>query len=76
MTLDTILPWRTSATIALARQARETRDPALLAILADAMEEAGCESARVLDALRSGERWPTHLVLGLGWWERAAREAA
>ena len=74
MTLNTILPWRTATAIAIARRFRETNDAALLPILADALEDAGCDSVTVLHALRAGQRWPTHIVLGLGWWEQAVRD--
>ncbi len=40
--------WRSESAVALARTAYDTRDFALLPILADALEEAGCDHADVL----------------------------
>jgi hypothetical protein len=40
--------WRSESAVALARTAYDTRDFALMPILADALEEAGCDSPEVL----------------------------
>src|SRR5262249_14974171 len=70
--------WGTRATRTLAQSAYDERilpsgelDPTRLAILADALEEAGCTSADILDHLRSpGPHvrgcWAVDLVLGKG----------
>ncbi|MDB5306779.1 MAG: hypothetical protein JWO38_981 [Gemmataceae bacterium] len=44
--------WRASTAAALARQVYESRDFAPMPILADALQDAGCESADVLDHCR------------------------
>lgn len=61
--------WRTSTTIALARQTYESRDFGAMPILADALQDAGCDSAEVLEHCRgSGQHvrgcWVVDLVLG------------
>jgi hypothetical protein len=44
--------WRTSAALALARQMYETRDFTGMPILADALQDAGCDHDEVLDHCR------------------------
>jgi hypothetical protein len=44
--------WQTSTAIAIARQMYDTRDFAAMPILADALQDAGCEEAAVLDHCR------------------------
>jgi hypothetical protein len=68
--------WRTPTVTNLGTGAYEERalpsgelDPARLAVLADALEEAGCRDQSVLDHLRSpGPHvrgcWPLDLILG------------
>jgi hypothetical protein len=46
--------WRTAAAVELARSAYDRRDFGLLPILADALQEAGCEDAGVLAHCRAG----------------------
>lgn len=46
--------WRTPDVLALARHAHQTRDCDGLPMLADALEEAGCDFALLLDHCRSG----------------------
>ena len=61
--------WRTSTVLALASQMYESRDFGAMPILADALQDAGCDSAEVLDHCR-GEGphvrgcWVVDLVLG------------
>ncbi|WP_232069631.1 hypothetical protein [Gemmata massiliana] len=61
--------WRTSTVVALASQMYESRDFGAMPILADALQDAGCDSADVLDHCR-GEGphvrgcWVVDLVLG------------
>jgi hypothetical protein len=74
MTLDPA--WRTATVRELAQAAQEERtsptgplDSARLAILGDALEEAGCSSADILEHLRShdlysGSCWVVDLLLG------------
>jgi hypothetical protein len=45
--------WRTSAVVAICRRIRETGDYSALPILADALQDAGCEEDEVLGPLRS-----------------------
>jgi hypothetical protein len=61
--------WRTSAAVALASRMYESRDFAPMPILADALQDAGCENDDILDHCR--ERgvhvrgcWVVDLVLG------------
>jgi hypothetical protein len=61
--------WRTSTAVQLARQMYESRDFGAMPILADALQDAGCEAADVLDhCRRSGPHvrgcWVVDLVLG------------
>jgi hypothetical protein len=68
--------WRTKSVLALARAAYEERvlpagelDPTRLAVLTDALEEAGCESADIMNHLRGpGPHvrgcWTLDLILG------------
>ena len=61
--------WRTSAAVALARGMYESRDFSAMPILADALQDAGCDSADVLDHCRGpGPHvrgcWVVDLVLG------------
>jgi hypothetical protein len=44
--------WRTDTVLSLARQMYESRDFSALPILADALQDAGCESADILDHCR------------------------
>ncbi|HEY1191931.1 MAG TPA: hypothetical protein VGE74_30150, partial [Gemmata sp.] len=61
--------WRTDTARALARQMYESRDFSALPILADALQDAGCDAAEVLGHCREpGEHargcWAVDLVLG------------
>jgi hypothetical protein len=61
--------WRTSTVVALARQMYDSRDFALMPILADALQDAGCEHEEVLAHCRGGGPhvrgcWVVDLVLG------------
>jgi hypothetical protein len=61
--------WRTSTTVGLARGMYEGRDFAALPILADALEDAGCDRAELLGHLRAEQPhfrgcWAVDLVLG------------
>ncbi|WP_315854050.1 hypothetical protein [Gemmata palustris] len=61
--------WRTSTAIAIASQMYESRDFSAMPILADALQDAGCDNANVLDHCRSpGPHvrgcWVVDLVLG------------
>ncbi|WP_232069778.1 hypothetical protein [Gemmata massiliana] len=61
--------WRTSIAVALASQMYESREFGAMPILADALQDAGCDSAEVLDHCR-GEGphvrgcWVVDLALG------------
>jgi hypothetical protein len=44
--------WRTDTAVALARQMYEARDFSAMPILADALQDAGCNSAEILDHCR------------------------
>jgi hypothetical protein len=61
--------WRTSTVVALAQQMYDSRDFALMPILGDALEDAGCGHADILDHCRSAGPhvrgcWVVDLVLG------------
>ena len=62
--------WRTSTATTLARQMYESWDFSLMPILADALQDAGCEDEQILshyrdaDATHVGGCWVVDLVLG------------
>jgi hypothetical protein len=61
--------WQTTTVITLARQMYEARDFSAMPILADALQDAGCENADVLDHCRGGGPhtcgcWVLDLLLG------------
>lgn len=61
--------WRTTSVHLLARQARETGDRSALPILADALQDAGCDDAILLNHLRHHPRhgpacWALAVVAG------------
>jgi hypothetical protein len=61
--------WRASTAVALAQQMYDSRDFAAMPILADALQDAGCENADILDHCRGpGPHvrgcWVVDLVLG------------
>ena len=68
-TVDFSPEWRTSTAAAVARGMYESRDFSAMPILADALQDAGCEDAEVLDHCRGpGPHvrgcWVVDLVLG------------
>ncbi|MDY3560575.1 hypothetical protein R5W23_001819 [Gemmata sp. JC673] len=63
--------WRTDTALSLARQMYESRDFSAMPILADALQDAGCDSPEVLDHCRGDGPhvrgcWVVDLVLGKG----------
>jgi hypothetical protein len=61
--------WRTDTVLSLARQMYESRDFTAMPILADALQDAGCNSADILDHCRGAGPhcrgcWVVDLVLG------------
>jgi hypothetical protein len=62
--------WRTSTVVALARHMYESRDFSAMPILADALQDAGCENEHVLNHCRDPQQvhvrgcWVVDLVLG------------
>ena len=61
--------WRTSTVVAIAKAMYESRDFSPMPILADALQEAGCENADILNHCRSDGPhvkgcWVVDLVLG------------
>ncbi len=62
--------WRTDTAILLARQVYESHDFSAMPILADALQDVGCDSADVLDHCRDANQvhvrgcWVVDLVLG------------
>jgi hypothetical protein len=62
--------WRTSTVVALASQMYESRDFGAMPILADALQDAGCDSDDILDHCRDAKAthvrgcWVVDLVLG------------
>lgn len=68
--------WRTSTAVALAQQMYELRDFSPMPLLADALEDAGCDNADILDHCRDMKAmhvrgcWVVDQVLGKGWLAR------
>jgi hypothetical protein len=63
--------WRTSTVVALARQMYEARDFSAMPILADALQDAGCDNEDILDHCRAEQThvrgcWVVDVVLGKG----------
>jgi hypothetical protein len=62
--------WRTDTAVALAHQMYESRDFGAMPILADALQDAGCEDADILDHCRDAGQlhvrgcWVVDLVIG------------
>ena len=61
--------WRTDTAVALARQMYESREFGMMPILADALQDAGCDDLDILDHCRGesvhvGGCWVVDLVLG------------
>jgi hypothetical protein len=62
--------WRTSTAVALAQQMYESRDFSTMPILADALQDAGCDNADILAHCRDENAthvrgcWVLDLVLG------------
>jgi hypothetical protein len=61
--------WRTDTAVALAKQMYESRDFGAMPILADALQDAGCEDAAILGHCRGAGPhvrgcWVVDLVLG------------
>ena len=68
--LTALLPaWRTSTVLELARVIHESQDFSAMPILADALEDRGCDNTEILEHCRGSERhvrgcWVVRLVLG------------
>ncbi|VTU01878.1 Uncharacterized protein (Fragment) OS=uncultured bacterium PE=4 SV=1 [Gemmataceae bacterium] len=64
--------WRTSTAVAIAQGMYESRNFAAMPILADALQDAGCEAEAILTHCRDPEQvhvrgcWVVDLVLGKG----------
>jgi hypothetical protein len=61
--------WRTSTVIALARSVYESRGYGPMPLLADALQDAGCENEEILNHCRSADPhvrgcWVVELILG------------
>jgi hypothetical protein len=62
--------WRTDTAVALAQQMYDSRDFSTMPILADALQDAGCEDAAILSHCRDAKQthvrgcWVCDLVLG------------
>ncbi|MCE9560797.1 MAG: hypothetical protein K8U57_01955 [Planctomycetes bacterium] len=61
--------WLTTTVLALAQQMYESRDFSTMPILADALQDAECDNAEILDHCRSGGShvrgcWLIDLMLG------------
>jgi hypothetical protein len=64
--------WRTDPALALAREMYDSRDFSAMPILADALQDAGCDSAEILDHCRGQDPhargcWVVDLVLPKGF---------
>ncbi|MBY0458861.1 MAG: hypothetical protein K2V38_16105 [Gemmataceae bacterium] len=63
--------WRTDTATAIARQMYESRDFSAMPILADALQDAGCDNADILNHCRDANQvhvrgcWVVDLVLGM-----------
>jgi hypothetical protein len=61
--------WRTDTTVSLARSMYESRDFSAMPILADALQDAGCDNSEILDHCRDAKQvhargcWVVDLVL-------------
>lgn len=56
--------WRTEAVVAIARGITESREFSRLSVLADALEDAGCDKSTLIDACRSGRgTWVPEIVV-------------
>jgi len=69
--------WRTSTVVALAEQMYDSRDFSAMPILADALQDAGCDSDDILAHCRGDGPhvrgcWVVDLVLGKEWRPPAA----
>ena len=58
-------PWRTDTAVSLARDMYESRDFSAMPIVADALQDAGCDNAEVLNHCRDATS--RSRVLGRGW---------
>jgi hypothetical protein len=64
--------WRTSTAVALSQQMYESREFGAMPILADALQDAGCDNEEILKHCRSTKQthvrgcWVVDLVLGKG----------
>jgi hypothetical protein len=56
--LPALTPWRTPTVLSIARRAYEARDALALAVLADALEDAGCDQREILTHCRQGGEHP------------------
>lgn len=62
--------WRTDTAVALARQMYDSRDFGAMPILADALQDAGCDGEDILSHCRDPKQvhvrgcWVVELVLG------------
>jgi hypothetical protein len=61
--------WRTSTAVVLAQQMYDSRDFALMPILGDALQDAGCDNSDILDHCRGAGPhvrgcWVVDLILG------------
>jgi hypothetical protein len=62
--------WRSDTALSLAKHLYETRDFAQMPILADALQDAGCDNADILNHCRDADQvhvrgcWAVDLVLG------------
>jgi hypothetical protein len=62
--------WRTETAVTLARQMYDSRDFGAMPILADALQDAGCDNPAILDHCRDANQphvrgcWVCDLVLG------------
>lgn len=84
-TLAILKAWRTPQVIGVARQMDDTGDFSAMPILADALEDAGCEDERILKHCRGWKRCPdcnemssVHCVDGWvpDWWGRTEEPSA
>ncbi|MBP3958123.1 hypothetical protein J8F10_22980 [Gemmata sp. G18] len=62
--------WSTSTVLALAKQMYDSRDFSVMPILADALQDAGCDNVNILNHCRDADQihvrgcWVVDLLLG------------
>ena len=64
--------WRTTTVVQLCQSIRESQDYSATLILADALQDAGCEDPKILDALLNGDQLEQERVVAMCYSEETA----